>query len=895
MDNGESVDGGGEAQSFTVTAVTGEAQSFTVTAVTGEAQNFTVTAVTGEAQSFTVTAVTGEALSFTVTAVTGEAQSFTVTAVTGEAQSFTVTAVTGEAQSFTVTAVTGEAQSFTVTPVTSVTGEAQSFTVTAVTGEALSFTVTAVTGEAQSFTVTAVTGEAQSFTVTAVTGEAQSFTVTAVTGEAQSFTVTPVTGEAQSFTVTAVTGEAQSFTVTAVTGPTHPSPLTNPFGQNPPPHSRRDCGERGGGGVGGQVRGGSGSRVHGANWSHFLNHVQLIMASLDNHHHEHHHSVLVSSSHHYDAPGGLPEDVEALAKIVPSSEQGLSVLFLSGSPPRGPTPSPDYDLDSQPGYFSSASDLSLDATNTCVSTLMVNASDTCGSGITPERKGRNTCVIPVTHTAEGVVGGGDDGEGRDDPVMVRSDVGCDGGQRGRAARCCIISVVSNKEVEDEEEEEDYEMEGRRLSESTNGRKDHTCKPSSLISQEPSARIVLKGSIAFTHDGVGSEGDVHAPYADCYSIPAIDQRKYTEESRRSALVDTSGDDRTRMLTCAGGSYVESYLPEAPPRQRRSRTRMSSDSAIYVGGDSEEQQSGNEDLLDGGQCSTSLFITFGYGQQEDDEGFPILSDPADTEDDSVFAGDVQESRHKSSVLSEVYRTTPCRRRYSASDFIRDTILTPLDKSNTNAPSQTKRAPSPTYVNVPLKQPKASNTTQSSRRESPKTKTKRESKKSVASTKESEKRLVNIEFITRELPPDEQLSATPVPPPRTKSPTKNRARSSSPRKRSDTPRNFANPRRSRSCCLHYRESHRRQEYLQENGISPKSLLDSFFESGMTEEDQGSLPWDFKDCTLYQLRSVGGLMEGGVKGLVEGIGRSYEIHLSYLEAGHRGPQVFPICVILV
>lgn len=527
---------------------------------------------------------------------------------------------------------------------------------------------------------------------------------------------------------------------------------------------------------------------------------------------------MTSSLHHRSGPAphyhqhydGAPSDVEAgepLAKVVPSPEHGLSVIFLAESPPPSPTPESQSCSDHQPSRYPPPS----------------------------SSHGINTCIIPVTHTKAVV-------------APVRREVNNQAVPMRRKKRyssnqglsCCVIPVVSGRRIGD------YEVD--KAGESTNGWRDHICELYTCDtgnSQQPSARIVLKGSIAFTHDEMGSEEEVCRLHEDCH----LTQGTVVDEIYKTSCSDYDYDS-SRMLTSSPGFYLESYLPEPPPRRRRSRTRFSSDSAIFVGGDggdSEDLQSVTGDYPGEEHCSTSLVITFGYGQEDDDEGLPVLSEPTDTEDDSVFAGDVQESRAGSLGGSDARATSgsTSKRYYTASEFIRDTILAPVDKPSVSSFTQAKQTSFPLYVNVPKQQLTDLKDRNTSQKEASEINDKRDSVKSETSRKDKDRQIVNIEFITRELPlPEEGAAPPPTPPPRTKSPTKNRARSSSPRK-SSTPEDQPSPRRWRSCCLH-------QEYLRERGRSPTSLLESFFESSALDSDLEPLQSDFRFCHLYQVSVI-------------------------------------------
>ncbi|KAK8402073.1 hypothetical protein O3P69_001278 [Scylla paramamosain] len=436
-------------------------------------------------------------------------------------------------------------------------------------------------------------------------------------------------------------------------------------------------------------------------------------------------------------------------------------------------------------------------------------------------------------------------------IPVREAPGDDGGAVGGGERCVIPVVVVSGASE-------------RHGESANWRKCPTRYPwespppfrrhdAAAISirgtyQEPSARIILKGSIAFTHDGAGGECEVQE-----VSRWLLEEPDSLETVQSVSVISPEGNNEGEESGAKGGSaaltsYLESYLPEAPPRRRRSRSQRSSDSAIYVGGDG----IGAEVW---GPRSTSLIITLGGG--DDDGGYPFFSDEIDPEDDCVFSPGTEEEPLQPHRIGSDQEGAPLakKRCRSACEFIKHTILGDVPPSSQQEHSSSPSSDSPGRTEP---QPSVPNHDLLE-----KTKENEKEDESQDQTKDSEKQIVNIEFITRELPepvtggapPPSPLPlvAAPSPPPRSKSPRKkHRARSSSP-VRSGIPKDLPNPRRSRSCCLHdSEEALRHQEILHEGKLDPKSFLEYLVGGGGRGGKVGSLPWDYKYCPLYQSMSA-------------------------------------------
>ncbi|XP_042872378.1 pre-mRNA 3'-end-processing factor FIP1-like isoform X2 [Penaeus japonicus] len=404
-------------------------------------------------------------------------------------------------------------------------------------------------------------------------------------------------------------------------------------------------------------------------------------------------------------PPNPSEDEEPLAKILQTPRrEGLCVVYLSSSPPSSPT------------NFLAASEGACEG----------------------EGDGAKTYFVPVRPRRRRSRGGSDGGAG-DGALHPRDATSPQRNVLTTSQGSCVISVVSEQKITTSEEagskgeSANSERTERRLSAASE----------SYARHEPSARIVLKGSIAFTHDiGDGSDDDRAA--ATMTEPPKAAQRNDLQDD---VFGDGSGDDDGIVMRSSrhcSKSYVESYLPEPPPRRRRSRSRLSSDSAIYLKGEGSSQGFQSPSLLDipfdsspcapedspgrpwddplpgdsEGRCSTSLVITFGYGQREEeeeeeednDEGLETLSDPGDTEDDSVFVGDVLETNQApaaaedaiissfSSPSSFSTHSLSRRKRYSASDFIRDSILAPVDSKLSSHSSADPVVSLPPYADVP-----------------------------------------------------------------------------------------------------------------------------------------------------------------------------------------------------
>ncbi|XP_066965936.1 uncharacterized protein [Macrobrachium rosenbergii] len=627
---------------------------------------------------------------------------------------------------------------------------------------------------------------------------------------------------------------------------------------------------------------------------------------------------------------------EPFTRIVQSpSNEGLSVMFFSGTPP--PDDSYRYPDDGRPEKFA----------NKCQ--YFADPSASGGQAVI------NKCVISVSSPNRSAVPDGGQSLWRLEARDVRGGRNDVFGQ-GR----CVIPVVSEKEISDYTEKissesiggDNWGRRGRgshqgRVKEEISAKFPASNVPSNqaLSTEEPSARIVLKGSIAFTHDGGSSEDILKVTSTGCsigrtQSLITISNGGRWDDASKSSTgtVRSASEERMPRPSSSTCSYVESYLPEAPPRRRRSRTRVSSDSSTYIPGELHEGDdlsrtsatsnvfqlsSGNSSLrrfpeavdietsADAGDStrSTSLIITLGGGQDDLIEGSLLLvSDQHDTEDDNVFpdgkepgpsfSSSTSSSFHSSSFHGRRSNSSPpvlrsasslSERRSSSNDYAQDTIIVPSNQ--VTRPVEDKYS-SPVRSNVSSsghKTKKETKRKESNNRGSGRTSDKDGPKNSNGKLDPSnEPQMVNIEFITRGFYEGRRSEKAthpappPTPPPRTKSLPKGRARSTSPLKTS-TPKDSINPRRSRSCCFHFREpspprpppprnyrreedtprgrgrgTRRREEEEEDEGAEEEdegghpSLLDSFFEQGMVGDDLCSLPWDFKLCPLYQNMSA-------------------------------------------
>ncbi|KAK3857941.1 hypothetical protein Pcinc_035835 [Petrolisthes cinctipes] len=686
-----------------------------------------------------------------------------------------------------------------------------------------------------------------------------------------------------------------------------------------------------------------------------------------------------------DEVTGECNDLEPLAKIVPSTKEGLSVFFLSNTPPQSPDPDStkqcrigDYSSECNQQYCIGDWSDYVDSNHHRIwrSSTGAESSNQCPIGSSNDGTASNqfhtgkssdviyanreecfvknsseasldvmmnTCVIPISQTDEEVRSSGDRRErdfvhGVDTDLDYNGCLGMSSARQGKSSirqgtsttnqgvSSCVIVVAGGDCGTNDNNT--YALQGVPC-ESTTVKTSSTCNPCesppsscySNVSGEPSARIVLKGSIAFTHDGVGSNNAPQETKTDSHFAQKIISatKELNERGKESLKPLANGATDTRTLST---SYLESFLPEAPPRSRRSRSRLSSDSAIYIGGDSEgDDLRGTWDS----NCSHSLVLNLGYcddygryGKEddyEDDEDeeeeelqLPILCDPTDTEDDSVFTGDTQDphrlcythddapnnltqphTNHRKDVATNSPLTRPqdvsatnlatsrtshnevpnipappppsqAEKCTSASDFIRKTMLMSTGDDDdiilsTNQ-NESTYASLPTQINspVPPSEVKEPNNLKDLGKFDITWKVKKKKEDTGNEIEDNERQMVNIEFITKETPTDSDDWA-PSPPPRTRPSRKHRARSSSPQ-RSHVPRECSHPRRSRSCCLHYRNTLRQQELLLERGLGPKSLLDAFLTGFQPDDDLGSLPWDYKFCPLYQMqRSTGGI----------------------------------------